>query len=68
MLKYEWRCCPVENSIDEQIADVRRKIEEVKKRWPFHSPKPALFRELENLELELKELIRRKKDSSFAES
>jgi len=47
--------------IDEKIAEIKRKIEDVKKRWPFHSPKPAMFRELENLELELKELQKEKK-------
>ncbi len=49
-------------NIDEQIARVRDKIAEVKKRWPFHSPKVALFQELEDLELELEELKKLKKE------
>ena len=35
-----------------------QKIEDVKKRWPPHSVKPALIQELENLESELEELYR----------
>lgn len=47
-------------NIDLEIDEVKRKISDVKKRWPFHSPKPALFQELENLELELERLIKLK--------
>ncbi len=47
-------------SIDGKIAVLRRKIEDVKKRWPFHSPKPELFQELEDLELELEKLLKQK--------
>ena len=50
----------VMDDIDHKIAEVKRKIEDVKKRWPFHSPKVALFQELENLELELEELKKQK--------
>ncbi len=48
--------------IDARIADVKRKIDDVRKRWPFHSPKPALFQELEDLELELERLKALKKE------
>ncbi len=48
--------------IDKKIVDVKRKIDDVKKRWPFHSPKPALFQELEELELELERLQSLKKE------
>ena len=48
-------------NIDERITEVRRKIEDVKKRWPFHSPKPSMFKELEDLEIELEELQKQKK-------
>ncbi len=47
-------------SIDGKIAVLRSKIEDVKKRWPFHSPKPELFQELEDLELELEKLLKQK--------
>ncbi len=43
-------------AIDLEINEVKKKIADVKKRWPFHSPKPVLFQELENLELELERL------------
>ncbi|MGI5823854.1 MAG: histidine kinase [Dethiobacteria bacterium] len=43
-------------NINEKIAEVEKKIEEVKKRWPAHSVKPALIQELEALEEELEEL------------
>lgn len=46
--------------IDLEIDAVKKKIEDVRKRWPFHSPKPALFQELENLELELDRLKKMK--------
>lgn len=47
-------------SIDEKIAVIRSKIKDVKKRWPVHSPKPELFQELEDLELELEKLLKQK--------
>lgn len=49
------------NDLDQQITAVKEKIEDVKKRWPFHSPKPSMFKELEDLELELAELQKQKK-------
>jgi len=49
------------NRLDEKIAEVKEKIEEVKRRWPFHSVKPSQVQELENLELELEELQKQKK-------
>ena len=51
---------------DERIAEVKEKIEDVKKRWPFHSPKPSMFKELEDLELELAELQKIKQKGSGA--
>ena len=48
-------------NLDEKITVVKNKIEDVRKRWPFHSAKPALFQELEELELELKALYNQKK-------
>jgi hypothetical protein len=48
------------------IAEVKKKIEDVKKRWPFHSPKPSMFKELEDLELELAELQKAKQKGSGA--
>ncbi len=49
------------NDLDQQITAVKEKIDDVKKRWPFHSPKPSMFKELEDLELELTELQEQKK-------
>ncbi len=43
-------------NLEERIAEIERKIEDVKKRWPFHSVKPAQVQELEDLEAELEEL------------
>ncbi len=48
-------------NIDEMIVEIKRKIEDVKKRWPLHSPKISMFQELENLELELEKLQKLKK-------
>ncbi len=49
-------------SIDERMEELARKIEDVKKRWPFHSVKPAQVQELEDLELELEELQKQKQE------
>jgi len=51
---------------DERITEVKRKIEDVKKRWPYHSPKPSMFKELEDLEIELDELLKQKRKNSGA--
>lgn len=50
------------DSLDEQIRRVEDKIADVKKRWPFHSAKSALFQELEDLEEELAALKKRRKE------
>jgi hypothetical protein len=50
------------DNLDQSITEVMGKIEEVKSRWPFHSPKVSMVQELENLELELEELKKAKKD------
>ena len=54
-------------SMDERIARVKEKIEDVKKRWPFHSVQPALYRELEELETELEELQQVQKEKGHRE-
>lgn len=51
---------------EERIAEVKKKIEDVKKRWPYHSAKPAMFKELEDLEIELAELQKIKPKGSGA--
>lgn len=52
--------------LDQKIAEIKSKIDDVKKRWPFHSPKVALFEELENLELELEALKKQKESQNFS--
>lgn len=47
--------------LDEKIKEIKRKIEDVRKRWPAHSAKPSMFRELEDLEMELEELEKQQK-------
>ncbi len=49
------------DDLDQRITEVTDKIEEVKSRWPFHSPKVSMVQELENLELKLEELKKAKK-------
>jgi len=44
------------NNLDQKIEEVERKINDIKARWPFHTPKVSMVQELEDLELELKEL------------
>ena len=48
-------------NLNVRIAVVKSKIEDVKKRWPFHSVQPSLVQELEELESELQELLRLQK-------
>jgi hypothetical protein len=49
------------NNLDQQISELKNKIDDVKKRWPFHSVQPSLVQELEELESELEELQIKKK-------
>lgn len=41
----------------ERIKILRKKIEELKRRFPAHSVKPHMFLELENLQEELEQLL-----------
>ena len=52
------------NNLDQKIEEVERKIKDIKARWPFHTPKVSMVQELEDLELELKELKEQKKNQS----
>ncbi|MGM0652915.1 MAG: histidine kinase [Bacillota bacterium] len=52
------------NNLDQKIEEVESKIKDIKARWPFHSPKVSMVQELEDLEIELKELKEKKKDQS----
>ena len=47
-------------NLEERIEKVQKQIADVKKRWPFHSVKPALVEELEDLETELAQLLKEK--------
>jgi hypothetical protein len=40
----------------DSAADVKRKIADLKARWPAHSVPPAMWMELEDLEEQLKNL------------
>lgn len=53
------------DNIDREIATVKAKLEDIRKRWPLHSPKPAMFREREELELKLEELLNEKRIHSI---
>lgn len=49
------------NNIEDRITELERKIADVKKRWPFHSVKPAQVQELEELEIELEDLQKQRR-------
>jgi hypothetical protein len=49
-----------QSDIDKQINEVKKSIDDLKNRWPFHSPKPAMFQKLEELEEELAHLLKKK--------
>jgi hypothetical protein len=51
-------------NLDQRISEVKNKIDDVKKRWPFHSVQPFLVQELEELESELEELEKLAKPDS----
>ena len=36
-----------------RVAEIEEKLADLKGRWPFHSPSPSLWQELEALEEEL---------------
>ncbi|MDW7738533.1 MAG: histidine kinase [Bacillota bacterium] len=42
--------------LEDKIKELKRKIEDIKKRWPSHSPKVSMFQELETLDFELEAL------------
>lgn len=52
------------SNLDRKIEEVERKIQDIKARWPLHSPKVPMVQELENLEIELKELKEEKKNQA----
>jgi hypothetical protein len=41
---------------EDRVKELRAKIAELKKRWPAHSPPPAMMQELDELESELAHL------------
>ncbi len=43
-------------NIEDRIAELEKKIADIKKRWPAHSVNITQVQELEDLESELKEL------------
>lgn len=51
------------DDLDIKIKDLEEKIKEVKKRFPYHSVQPYLIQELEDLEEQLEELIKQKKNA-----
>ena len=50
----------------DRIKEIEGKIEELKARWPAHSPRPSMLMELEELEDELKEARRRAEEVANA--
>jgi len=53
--------------INKREEELKQKIEEVKRRFPFHSVQPYLVQELEELEEELSELRKQKEiDNSLS--
>ncbi len=50
--------------MNDRIEDLKRQIEELKKRFPAHSIPPALMAELDELEEQLVEEIRKAGDDS----
>lgn len=52
------------SNLDRKIEEVENKIEDLKARWPFHTPKVSMVQELEDLEIELKALKEEKKNQS----
>jgi hypothetical protein len=51
------------NDFDLKIKELEDKIAETKKRLPYHSVKPSLIQELEDLEDQLNLLIKQKKET-----
>lgn len=47
--------------LEKKIEELKNKISETKKRFPYHSVQPYLVQELEALEEELEELLKQHK-------
>lgn len=44
--------------MSDRITELKKQIEDIKSRWPYHSVQPYLVQELEDLEEELDGLLR----------
>lgn len=47
----------------ERIEKIEREIQGLKTRWPAHNPPPGLFRQLDELERALEELLKEDPDA-----
>ncbi|HEY95231.1 MAG TPA: hypothetical protein G4O15_09890 [Dehalococcoidia bacterium] len=47
---------------EDKIKEIEEKIADLKARWPAHSVPPSMWMQLEELEEELEEIIKAKKD------
>jgi L-lactate utilization protein LutB len=46
----------------DRVEEIRKKIEDLKKRWPAHSVPPALVMELDELEAALEEALKERRE------
>jgi L-lactate utilization protein LutB len=47
----------MEREQEQRIAEIRKELEELRRRWPKHSVPPALHQQWEELEEELERLL-----------
>lgn len=52
------------STTENRIQQIQEQIEEVKRRWPAHTPSPALMNQLDELESQLEEELRKKQNAS----
>ena len=53
---------------DTMIDDLKRQIEELKDKWPKHSVPPAMLQQLDDLEEQLEDELRKSREEKSAPS
>ncbi len=59
MMKNPSQAGKTKSEAPDRIAELREQIADLKKRWPAHSTPPAMFQQLEELEEELENELKK---------
>ncbi len=64
-MKDEDRIAEPKATTRDRICELQEQIADLKKRWPAHSPSPAMLQRLDELEEELENELKKNKVSSI---